>query len=149
MPLTNLPARDGVPHGNVRRSATAPNCSFFQNWTSTQDRITWDVEVATAGKYEVEVLYTCPPANVGSVVEISLNDARTQATIAEAHDPPLMGAEHDRVPRRGESYVKDFKTLKMGVIELKTGRGELVLRAIKVPGAGVMDVRAISLRLLE
>ena len=45
MPLTILPARDGVPHGNVRRSATAPNCSFFQGCTSTQDRITWDVEL--------------------------------------------------------------------------------------------------------
>jgi len=31
-PTTFLPARDGVPHGNVRRSARAPNCSYFTNW---------------------------------------------------------------------------------------------------------------------
>src|SRR5262249_12766605 len=29
-PRTVLPARDGVPHGGVKRSASAPNCSFFQ-----------------------------------------------------------------------------------------------------------------------
>ncbi len=32
-PMTPLPARDGVPHGNVQRSASAPNCSYFTNWT--------------------------------------------------------------------------------------------------------------------
>src|SRR5581483_4558985 len=31
-PRTWLPARDGVPHGGVHRSAMAPNCSFFTNW---------------------------------------------------------------------------------------------------------------------
>src|SRR4051794_14272972 len=44
-PFTWLPARDGVAKGNVRRSANAPNCSFFTNWTGKDDRITWDVEI--------------------------------------------------------------------------------------------------------
>ena len=63
-----------------------------------------------------------PPANVGSVVE-DHPQRLTQATVADAHDPPLLGAEHDRAPRRGESYVKDFKPLKMGVMELKAAGG--------------------------
>lgn len=48
----HLPARDGVPHGNVKRNARTPNCSYFTNWISADDRITWDVEVATGGEYE-------------------------------------------------------------------------------------------------
>ncbi|MHC4495914.1 MAG: arylsulfatase, partial [Planctomycetota bacterium] len=40
-PTTLLPARDGIPHGNVRRSAKAPNCSYFTNWISQTDKITW------------------------------------------------------------------------------------------------------------
>lgn len=68
-PITQLPARDGVPHGGVQRSASAPNCSFFQNWTRPEDRITWDVEVAAAGRYEAVIYYTCPQADVGSTVE--------------------------------------------------------------------------------
>ncbi len=52
-PRTPLPARDGVPHGNVRRSSNAPNCSYFVNWKATEDQITWHVEVATTGDYEV------------------------------------------------------------------------------------------------
>ena len=74
-PATQLPARDGVPHGGVRRSARAPNCSFFTNWTAPDDRITWDVEVATAGRYEVEVLLHLPGRDVGSTVELSFGDS--------------------------------------------------------------------------
>jgi arylsulfatase A-like enzyme len=149
MRLTQLPARDGVPHGNVRRSASAPNCSFFEGWRSTDDRMTWDVEVKTVGKYEVEVLYTCAAGDVGSVIEMTLNGSRVEAKVAEAHDPPLVGAEQDRVPRRGESYVKDFKALRLGVMEVKARRGELVLRALKVAKGKVADVRGVSLRLLD
>jgi len=148
MPRAPLPARDGVPHGGIRRSAPAPNCSFFTNWTSPADRITWDVEVRTAGRYEAVLLYTCPAADVGSTVELSLGEARLQGTVSEAHDPPLRGAEHDRVPRKGESYVKDFRPLRLGVLELPAGRGTLTLRALKVPGRQVMDLRGVELPLL-
>jgi hypothetical protein len=147
-PITHLPARDGVPHGNIKRSAQAPNCSFFQNWKSVDDSITWDVEVATAGRYEAVVLYTCRKEDVGSKVEVSFNGSRTSAKVSEAHDPPLLGAENDRVFRKGESYVKDFKPLKLGQLDLKPGRGSLSLRATDVPGKQVMDVRGVTLTLM-
>lgn len=146
-PITPLPARDGVPHGNIRRSSGAPNCSYFRNWTSTQDSMTWDIEIATAGRYEAVVCYTCPAADVGSVIELSLNGSKIQATVTEAHDPPLMGAEHDRVKRKGESYVKDFKPLRLGLFDLPAGKGQLTLRALHVPGKQVMDVRVVLLTL--
>jgi hypothetical protein len=148
-PLTQLPARDGVPHGNVRRSANAPNCSYFRNWTSTQDSITWDVEVATAGRYEAAVYYTCPAADVGSAVELSLGGSKVRGAVSQPNDPPLRGAENDRVPRQGESYVKDFKPLRLGEVDLKPGRGQLILRALGVPGKQVMDVRMVTLRLMK
>jgi arylsulfatase A-like enzyme len=146
-PLTRLPARDGVPHGNVRRSAKAPNCSFFTNWSAPDDRITWDVDVATTGRYEVLVYYTCARKDVGSRVEIRFRDSRLEAKVTEAHDPPLVGEEHDRVPRGGESFVKDFKPLRLGVMTLEKGRGLLTLRALEVPGPQVMDVNAVVLTL--
>jgi arylsulfatase A-like enzyme len=148
-PTTLLPARDGVPHGNVKRSARAPNCSYFTDWKTTDDRITWDVEVNTAGRYEVEILYASAKRNVGATVELSLGGAKVSAKVTEVHDPPARGAEHDRVPRQGESYVKDFKPLRLGVVELARGRGELTLRATDIPGDGVIEVRAVTLSLAK
>ena len=100
-----------------------------------------------AGTYEAVVYYTCPAADVGSNVELRFQESRLEGKVSEANDPPLMGKEHDRVPREGESYVKDFKPLTLGEIELKAGRGELKLHALKMPGKQVMDVRMVTLRL--
>jgi arylsulfatase A-like enzyme len=148
-PTTILPARDGVPHGTIRRSANAPNCSFFTNWTAADDKITWDIEVASSGKYEAVVYYTCAEQDVGSTVELRFKQSRIQGKVSEPHDPPLIGAEFDRVPRAGESYVKDFRPLRLGVFGLEKGRGELTLRAVDVTGRQVMDVRAAALTLLK
>ena len=126
-PSTVLPARDGVPHGNIQRSARAPNCSFFTNWTSVDDRVTWDIDVATTGRYQATAYYTCAAADVGSTIELRCGGHNVTARVTEAHDPPLVGAEHDRVPREGESFVKDFKPLPLGTIELSKGRSELAL----------------------
>lgn len=143
--VTPLPARDGVPHGKIQRSAGAPNCSYFTNWTSRDDRMTWDVEVGNPGRYEATVYYTCAKEDVGSVVELSLGSSRVETKIKEAHDPPEYGAEHDRVPRKGESYMKDFQPLSLGTFELPEGRGELALRALSVAGKQVMEVRYVVL----
>ena len=148
-PTTQIPARDGTAHGNVRRSAGAPNCSFFTNWTDTDDRITWDIEVETAGRYEVVIHYTCPAADVGSLFEWSLGESRLAGRVTEAHDPPLTGAENDRTPRGSESYVKDFKPLRLGTVKLEKGRGTLTLRALEVPGKQIMDVRLMLLTLVD
>ena len=146
-PTTQLPARDGKPLGNVRRSARAPNCSYFENWIGLDDRLTWDIEVHTAGRYQATVYYTCPAEDVGSTIELSFGEDRLHATVSKANDPPLVGAEHDRVPRVGESYVKDFQPLTLGVVNLRAGRGPLTLRALAIPGKQVMDVRSVVLTL--
>jgi arylsulfatase A-like enzyme len=146
--LTILPARDGVPGGKVQRSGKAPNCSYFTNWTSTEDRITWDVEVLQAADYEVSVYYTCPAADVGSTYELSVGDTSIRGRVSDAHDPPLRGAEADRADRGGESYVKDFRPLAAGTMRLPRGRAMLTLRALEVPGSQVMDVRCVVLKKL-
>jgi len=53
--------------------------------------------------------------------------------------------EHDRSPRT-ESYVKDFKPLKMGRIWLTKGAGKLKLKATEIVGAQGMEVRLLMLK---
>ena len=148
-PSTALPARDGVAWGNVRRSAKAPNCSYFTNWVSVDDKMTWDIEVASSGDYEAVIYYTCAKEKIGSTVELRFDRSRVRGKVTEPHDPPLVGAEYDRASRGSESYVKEFRPLRLGVFRLAKGRGELTLRALDVPGKQVMDVRAVMLTLLK
>ncbi|MDH3246438.1 MAG: arylsulfatase [Saprospiraceae bacterium] len=145
---TQLPARDGLAHGNISRSNRYPNCSFFTNWTSVDDSITWEVEVQAAGQYEAVIYYTCVAENMGVTLQLSCGEARVQNKITEMHDPPLTGMEHDRVPRI-ESYVKDFKPFSLGNIKLQQGKGTMTLKATNIPGQGAVDFRLMMLNRAE
>jgi arylsulfatase A-like enzyme len=148
-PTTMLPARDGEPHGEVHRSSPAPNCSYFVNWKSTQDQLIWRVEIHTAGRYAVTIDYTCPEGDAGSLIELRFQDARLTGRVAPAWDPPLY-TNQDTLPRpRAESQMKEFHTLTLGEITLPQGKGELQLRALQIPDSSVMDLRRLTLTLLE
>jgi len=142
---TQIPARDGVAHGNIQRSNKFPNCSFFTNWTRTSDSITWDVEVVESGLFEVEVYYTCAEENIGASFALSLGENQLEWEVSEAYNPPLLVSETDRVPRE-ESYVKEFKKKNIGSISLEKGSGVLRLKATKIPGNQAMDFRLINLK---
>lgn len=148
-PITMLPARDGEPRGGVQRSSGAPNCSYFVNWTDKEDHVVWKVDVHTAGTYEVSIDYTCPPADAGSTIELSFQDSRLTGSVQPGWDPPLY-TNQDTLPRpHGESQMKEFRTLALGRVQLPAGTGPLTLRALEIPGKSVMDLRRLTLTLVE
>ena len=103
------------------------------------------LDVSSDGDFQVEIYYTCPADSVGSTFEISFADKKITGKITEAHDPPVVGKELNRV-ERGESYVKDFKRLVVGTLHLKKGKGVLEIKAVEIPGSQVMDFRLLMLK---
>lgn len=145
-PITMLPARDGLPHGGVKRSSGAPNCSYFVNWTTKDDFMTWDIDVHSAGDFDVTIDYVCPEADAGSTIELSLGDSKTTGKVTPGWYPRLLD-DQDRASRGGESYMRDFKTLSLGTMKLSAGRGLLTLKALEIPGKTVAEVRRVTLTL--
>ena len=150
IPATNgLLIKAGSSPKRRKMSGNAPNCSFFTHWNATEEAITWNIESGHAGRYEAWLHYTCPESSVGSAIALSFGETSIRATIDTPHDPPLRGSENDRSPRHGsESFVKDFRPLRLGVIELPARQGELRLSAIDVAGEMVADVRWLELRFI-
>ena len=147
-PLTILPARDGEPRGGVDRSGSAPNSSYFVNWTSKEDSMVWQLDVNTTGRYEVVIDYTCPEADAGSQIELSCGTSRLTGRVRPGWNPPLY-TNQDTLPRsKSESTMKEFRPLSLGMISLKRGQAPLTLRALEIPGESVMDVLGITLTLL-
>ncbi len=142
---TQLPARDAIATGEIKRSSIHPNCSYFTNWKRIEDTIHWPIEVLQSGDYEIQLYYTCPAADIGSTFEVSFNGDKLYSRITQAHEPPVIGAEQDRTPRT-ESYVKDFKPVRAGLIHLEKGIGDLMLRALEIPGNQVFDLRLVMLK---
>ena len=146
--FTHIPARDGIAHGNIKRSNRWPNDSFFTNLENEQDSITWNVEVLADGNFEVELYYTMKEENKGATLELSNGENKLIKKINEPHNPPLMGAENDRI-LRGESYVKDFKPINLGKIHLEKGRKPLILKALEIPGNKAIDFRLLVFKRIE
>ncbi len=142
---TQIPARDGTAHGNIQRSNQYPNCSFFTNWISVTDSITWDAESLSEGNFEVTIYYTCPAEDVGSTFQLSFGNNKLVSKISDAHNPQLTGMENDRDPRI-ESYIKEFKPLIMGTIHLTKGKNMLTLKATEIPRSQAMDFRLMMLK---
>ncbi len=145
---TQIPARDGIPHGNIERSNRYPNNTFFTHWKSEKDSITWDVEVLVDGEFEVELYYTLKSEDTGVTLQLSQGDSKLISMVTEAHDPPLTGMENDRVPRM-ESYVKEFKPHILGKIELQKGRNPLILKTLKMDGDEGIDLRLLMFKRID
>ncbi len=145
---TQLPARDGIPYGNIKRSNRWPNDSYFTNWKSKNDSISWDIDVLEKGNFEVTLYYTCKPENAGVGLLLTHGKSMLGTRLRAAHDPPLIGAENDRVPR-GESYVKAFKAFRMGTIPLNKGRNPMTLKAMAFSGTEAIEVRLLQFKRVD
>ena len=142
---TTLPARDAIEHGTIKRSAKPPNNSFFTNWTSTDDSITWEIEVLKAGVYETTVYYTCAQGDQGSTVIAGIDGGESvQAAVAKVFDPPLYDKSKERVSE-SHYFVKDFIPIKIGNLKLNAGTHTLRLKAADIKGDQVIDVHSIEL----
>ncbi len=144
-PNTQVPARDGIPHGGIKRSSRHPNCSHFLNWKKTDDQVTWEIEVVESGIFEVDLYYTCPKEDVGSTLELSFNDTTIKTKITEAFAPPYIAGPADR-HKRTEGDDKEWKAMSMGTIKLSKGKGTLTLQATDIPRASAMDFRLLMLK---
>lgn len=145
MKNTQIPARDAVASGKIKRSNYYPNCSFMTNWIDINDSITWQVEVPEDGDFEVVIYYTCAEDAIGSQFELTFGESKLIGEINNSHDPKEYGENQDRSPRI-ESYVKDFRPLNVGKIKLKKGMGTLKLKGIKKTGKELMDFRLLMLK---
>lgn len=143
--FTPLPARDANLHGNLKRSNKFPNCSYVLNWQSAEDYLSWEVDIPADGRFEVVIYYTCAVEDVGSEFSLHWQDRFVGTRVIEAWNPPATGAEHDRFIRQ-ESYVKVFKPLSLGEIDLPAGSGPMTLRVDKVLGQAAGEFRLLTLR---
>ena len=143
--FTQLPARDAIATGDIKRSGRAPNCSFYTHWVNKEDTISWNAEVQIEGDYQAQVYYTCAEEDLGTVLELRCGESAITKKVTVANDPPLVGKDADRSPRRSESFMKDFIPLDLGVIHLKKGKSPLVLSALKIPGKQSIEMRLILL----
>ena len=147
--IAELPAQDGKCQGPfVRRSDTAPNCSYFTRIRSPEDVLEWDVEALQPGRYRIVVNYTAPQEAVGASLGIAFGDREISGVIPSAFTCVPRGEENDRYPRKSESFLKDFGSFELGSLDLQPNRSSFKVRLKNgLPGDSFIEIQGIEVRL--
>ncbi|MCP4510547.1 MAG: c-type cytochrome, partial [Fuerstiella sp.] len=96
-------------------------------WSSTRDYAVWNIDSPASGHWTVEIEYACDNATAGNPLKLSTGSR-------------LLSA---RVP--GTGNWDTYRTWTAGNIDLRRGRGQLILTAPAKPTFALIDLRAIRL----
>jgi arylsulfatase A len=119
---------------------------WLTGWTNLEDTISWDVQVARSGRYQVTLMYTCPPAAVGTTLRVEALGSTVEGTIQKAYNPE-PAPRPTRHPKK--RFTQTFARLDLGEIGLDAGRQRLTLRALSKPADSICDVKSLWLRPVE
>jgi len=121
-----LLAKDAAVHGETARYEPLPYKNTIGFWTKPEDWVSWDFEVAKAGKYEVEVQQGC--GGGGSEVAVEVGGQTLNFTV------------------EGTGHFQNFISRTIGVVDLPEGKQTLAVKPQTKKGAAVMDLRRVVLR---
>ena len=123
-----LGAADAAIHGDHAQYETGGGKDNIGYWTHKADWVSWDFNVHTPGKFDVEVVYAC---------DASMSDA--QYTIA------VGGSKVSGKAEATGGWAK-FVTRTLGTIEIsKTGHATLTVKADTMPKGAVMNLQRVKL----
>ncbi len=115
-------------------------------WTDPSDKIWWEIDVVTPGRYSVALRYACAAESVGTRLRVGAGEASVEAAISAPHHPePRM--RPTRHPKK--RFIQTFATLPIGEIQLHRGPTRLVLEALSRPGDRICDVQSVILRRID
>lgn len=118
---------------------------WLTGWADQADRLWWETDVRTAGRFRVSLRYACEQDAVGTRLRVKAGGRSLEGTLREAHRPnPVQ--RPTRINKR--RFVQTFITRELGEIEVKAGRTQVELEALDRPGKAICDVHSLILRRL-
>lgn len=130
------------------RFASGPGFAndWLTNWNNVKAKVWFEIDVATAGEYDLELTYACPPGDAGSKLRVSIGDQSLEATIITALAPEIP-LPHRDADGKTKYRNHEWSTLKLGTLKLKRGPAKLMLEPLSMPGTQVMDLKYLKLTL--
>ncbi|MCB0841098.1 MAG: hypothetical protein KDD99_30725, partial [Bacteroidetes bacterium] len=100
------------------------------------------IEVIRPGKYQVAMLYTALPANLGSEVRVGVGNQSVKQVVSEAFTPQIS-INHDRVGGRPEALDQTWARMTIGTLNLSSGKQKITLDAAKIVGGMVGECKGL------
>jgi len=118
---------------------------WLTGWTDTKAKVWFDIVVAAAGDYELELAFACPPEDAGSKLRVTIGDAALETTVPTAPAKEIPLPHRDAIGKE-RCRIRDWATLKLGTVRLPQGPARLTLEALSKPGSTVMDFKHVKLQ---
>jgi len=119
---------------------------WLTGWSNRKDKIWWETNVVTAGRYEVRIKYACPQAAVGTKLRVSSSNSSVVGTILSAHKPNPQQRRSRIIKKR---FVQTFALQSLGEIDLQLGKTRIKIETIHQPGKQVCDVHSLILKRVQ
>lgn len=121
-------ARDVTIHGVKVQYEPRPQKNTVGYWTNPKDWVSWDFEIRTPGRFEVEVLQGCGKGHGGSRVSVFVNGEKLTFTVEDT------------------GHFQNFKPRIVGAVTIpEAGVSTLKIVPIDKKSVAVMDVRQVRL----
>jgi arylsulfatase A-like enzyme len=119
-------AKDAVVHGATARYEPLPYKNTVGFWTNPEDWVSWDFDVAKAGKYEIEIQQGCKGG--GSEVAVEVAGQTLKFTVDDT------------------GHFQQFIARTIGIVDLPEGKQTIAIKPQNKVGPAVMDLRRVVLR---
>jgi arylsulfatase A len=116
---------------------------WLTGWSDSADKIWWEVNVVTAGRYQVSLKYACTKDAVGTRLRVSAAGSSLDGAIETAHEPnPVQ--RPTRIDKK--RFVQTFALQELGDIDLQRGSTRITIEAVHKPAGEVCDVHSLILK---
>jgi arylsulfatase A len=118
---------------------------WLTGWTDAKAKAWFDIVVATAGNYEIELAFACPSQDAGSKLRVTVGDTALETTVPAATAKEIPIPHRDAIGK--ERYRnREWGTLKLGAVGLPQGPAKLTIEVLSKPGTTVMDFKHVKLQ---
>ncbi|MDZ4402470.1 arylsulfatase [Prosthecobacter sp.] len=110
---------------------------WLTGWTGTKAKVRFEIDVVTAGEYDVELAYG---ATAKTMLRLSLGMQTLEAPIPAAEAPELPLPHRDE-PGKSRYRNREWAHLKLGILNLKPGPAKLTLETLSLPGIDLKHLK--------
>jgi alpha-L-fucosidase len=126
----SLPASEADLHGTNIRYEKGDERDNIGYWDNKTDWVSWDLDLKTPGKYDLEITYAIPNDQAGSKYTVNVGKEKVSAKVEATGD------------------WGNFTARKIGAINMpKAGQQTLAVRANSIAKDAVMNLRSVKLTL--
>lgn len=116
---------------------------WIERWSAPEAYAARPIKVLAGGRYRVRLRYACPEDAVGSVFRLSAGSASLDIPIQDSWVSAPHGAAEQVIKNQGAYLSREWRDLDAGELVLAEGTHSLELRAVKMPGVEMPNIKAL------